>query len=501
MFEKYLVTGGNTAIGKGVVDALIAEGKKVKVLVTPDSDISFYDGKPVEISEGSIFDKDSMRGLFKNECDPRNSVLIHVDELCNFSGEKNLNMRRVNVAGTINIVEQVLKYKTGKMVYLSSAYALRDIGKDNPTIYFDRTKVEGDYAKTKAEASAYIMEKISLNKLNCTLLLPTFVIGPNQDKDSEMGRIIDKYLGSGVAPIQGGHAFVDIRDVVQALVALADNGQRGAGYIISGEYKSADEFFSELSSAKGVDKVKPASKIVSSKRFAKFVDTYYKLARKDNPNEVYALFRNYPDAKFSSTISDIMPGAEQFTVKESIVDSFSDGPVDKVKGKLAAAAPAPAAPTETPATEAPAEPVKEEPKEPVSAAKSLAERLAERGARPMAKPAEAPAPAPVAEPEPVEEPVAEAPVAEPAPEVEEPVAEPVVEVAPEPVVEPVAEPVVEEVAEPEPIAEPEVAPEAPAPVAEPEPAKPAGPIWASMPMVDSLDDLDDLNDNFGSDNN
>lgn len=517
MYDKYLVTGGSTPIGRGVVEALLEIGKSVRVLVEPESDTKFYSDMGVEVFEGQIFDKDSMRDFFKVD-DPRQSILLHVEEICNFSGEKNLNMRRTNVAGTINVVDQVLKYKTGKMVYLSSAYALRDAGSDNPSIYFDRTKVEGDYAQTKAEASAYVMEKVSLNKLNCCLLLPTFIIGPYQSKDTEMGRIIEKYLEKGVAPIDGGHAFVDIRDVINAIVVLADEGKRGEGYILTGEYKSADEFFTELSEARGVDKVKKANKIVNSVKFAKFVDSYYKLTKKDNPKEAYALFRNSPDVKFSSTIDTVMPGVETFAVKESIIDSFSDGPVAKAKtiASLGEAVKQGADAT-TEAVETAAEKVEEVAEAQVKEADEAP--IEEKVETSVAEIPVIEEVAPVEAEEEVAEPAEEAPVDIPSdpvemlesiPEMEEveaaseEVADEIVEEAEEVVVEEAAEEVtetpveetevveeateeiIEEVAEEEPAAE-----ESEEPVVEEAPAEDEAPkpLWAQAPADDNFDDI------------
>lgn len=266
MFDTYLLIGATTPVGKYLVHEYSREGKSVRVLVPEESDVSEYEKIGAEVYYGSTFDKDSMRDFFK-VAEPRSSVVIHVDEIANFSGEKNLDMRRTNVAGTINVVDQCLKYKIGRLVYMSSAYAINELpAAGETTIHFDRTKVEGEYAKTKAEASAYVMEKVSLNKLNAVLLLPTFIMGPGFEEDSEMGRILKKYLEKGITPVNGGHAFVDVRDVAAAIVAVAENGERGACYIIAGEHKSSDEFFTDVCEAHGIEKsVKQASWLVNSR--------------------------------------------------------------------------------------------------------------------------------------------------------------------------------------------------------------------------------------------
>ena len=328
MFDTYLLIGATTPVGKYLVHEYSREGKSVRVLVPEESDVSEYEKIGAEVYYGSTFDKDSMRDFFK-VAEPRSSVVIHVDEIANFSGEKNLDMRRTNVAGTINVVDQCLKYKIGRLVYMSSAYAINELpAAGETTIHFDRTKVEGEYAKTKAEASAYVMEKVSLNKLNAVLLLPTFIMGPGFEEDSEMGRILKKYLEKGITPVNGGHAFVDVRDVAAAIVAVAENGERGACYIIAGEHKSTDEFFTDVCEAHGIEKsVKQASWLVNSRKLARLVDTYYKLLRKDNPKDVYALFRDRPDTIFESTVTDVLPDPNK-TVVDSLKDYRDGTPIE-----------------------------------------------------------------------------------------------------------------------------------------------------------------------------
>ena len=328
MFDTYLLIGATTPVGKYLVHEYSREGKSVRVLVPEEYDVSEYEKIGAEVYYGSTFDKDSMRDFFK-VAEPRSSVVIHVDEIANFSGEKNLDMRRTNVAGTINVVDQCLKYKIGRLVYMSSAYAINELpAAGETTIHFDRTKVEGEYAKTKAEASAYVMEKVSLNKLNAVLLLPTFIMGPGFEEDSEMGRILKKYLEKGITPVNGGHAFVDVRDVAAAIVAVAENGERGACYIIAGEHKSTDEFFTDVCEAHGIEKsVKQASWLVNSRKLARLVDTYYKLLRKDNPKDVYALFRDRPDTIFESTVTDVLPDPNK-TVVDSLKDYRDGTPIE-----------------------------------------------------------------------------------------------------------------------------------------------------------------------------
>ncbi len=319
-YEKYLVTGAKDPVGRLVVQMLLAEGCQVRVLVPPESDYSLLKGMGAEISEGDILDKDSLKDFLAVD-NPRHSAVIHTEEILSISNNKNMDMRRTNVAGAQNIIDMSMRAKIGRFVYLGSAYSLDpDSALSGSSIKFDRTKVDGDYAATKAEASAYLMEKIQFNKFNASLLLPTFIIGPGFSEDYDMNKILKKYLENKISTVSGGHAFVDVRNVATALVAVCENGESGGAYILNGEYKSSQEFFDEVSKTTGSEKVKEMPKWTQSKSMDKVVDTFYRITKKDNPKEVYALFMNNPDANYESTVDGILPDSEVRKVHDTLVD-------------------------------------------------------------------------------------------------------------------------------------------------------------------------------------
>ena len=323
MYSKYLVTGAKDPVGRLVVQMLLAEGCSVRVLVPPESDSSLLRGMGAEISEGEIFDKDSLKEFFTVE-DPRKSAIIHTEEILSISNNKNMDMRRINVAGCQNVVDMAMRTKIGRFVYMGSAYALDpETALSGGKVEFDRTKVDGDYAATKAEASAYIMEKITFNKFNASLLLPTFIIGPGFSEDYDMNKILKKYLENKVSTVSGGHAFVDVRNVASALVAVCENGEPGGTYILNGEYKSSQEFFAEVSKASGAEQVKEMPKWTQSRSMDKLVSTFCRITKKDNPKEVYALFMNNPDTNYESTVEGILPDSEVRKVHDSLVDVLS----------------------------------------------------------------------------------------------------------------------------------------------------------------------------------
>lgn len=326
MAKQYLITGATSSLGIYLVKMLLEQGNKVRILADVDVDCSAFDGMDIEIFRGETFHKDTMREFFNVEA-PRESILIHAEEQVSIAQGKNLLMRRINVSGAVNIMDMCIKHKIGRLVYLSSAYALPVKGDpyvSGQEFHFDRNLVEGDYAQTKAEASAYIMEKVNLNKYDAVLVLPTFIIGPGTPKDSDIGKVLNSYLNKEVAPVNGGHVFVDVRDVAAGIIAAAEKGTRGAGYILTGEYRSTVEFLNDVCEAAGVEHDgKMFPDWLLNKSVAKFVDAYYKLTHKTNPKDIYAVFTTSSNARYELDGADEVTSANGISIKDSIKDTVT----------------------------------------------------------------------------------------------------------------------------------------------------------------------------------
>ena len=62
MSVKYLVSGGEGALGKFVISMLLERGEKVRILMSELSDTRIYRNNPnIEICYGISTDKDSMK--------------------------------------------------------------------------------------------------------------------------------------------------------------------------------------------------------------------------------------------------------------------------------------------------------------------------------------------------------------------------------------------------------------------------------------------------------
>lgn len=127
-------------------------------------------------------------------------------------------MYEVNVQGSKNVVIACKECHVKRLVYTSSVHAIPEKKKGKiitETKTFSQDLVKGTYAKTKAEATKYILSQVS-DDLEIVVIHPSGVIGPYEYIPSNLGQLIidcaNKKIG---AYLNGGYNFVDVRDVAE----------------------------------------------------------------------------------------------------------------------------------------------------------------------------------------------------------------------------------------------------------------------------------------------
>lgn len=146
---------------------------------------------------------------------------------------------QVNVGGTRNIIRQCTAHGVGRLIYISSVHAI-------PEKPFGRVMtedcilspglVDGEYAKSKASATELIFDAAQ-HGLSASVVFPSGIIGPGDVQCGSFTAMAKTFL-AGKLPIavHGGYDFVDVRDVANGILACAESGESGKGYILSGHY-------------------------------------------------------------------------------------------------------------------------------------------------------------------------------------------------------------------------------------------------------------------------
>jgi UDP-glucose 4-epimerase len=234
---RVVVTGGAGFIGSHLVDALLAEGRKVTVIddlssgrrerVNPEADLEVLD-----LSDARALDPviDAARPTAIYHLGAQASVTVSVAD-----PRRDLE---VNTLGTLNLLEAARRAET-PLVFTSTGGAL--YGNEAP-IPTDETFIPSPlapYGASKWAAEAYVNTWANSSSLPHTILRLGNVYGPRQSPHGEAGvvAIFSHALWSGEPPKLFGFGkatrdYVHVSDVVGA--ALRATGVRGTFNIATG---------------------------------------------------------------------------------------------------------------------------------------------------------------------------------------------------------------------------------------------------------------------------
>ena len=118
---RTLVTGGTGFIGSHLVEALVAQGVRPRVLVRPSSDLSCFPTGNADLMPGALEDRDSLVRAVSDV-----DTVFHVAAATKAHSEA--EYRRVNAAGTERLIEAMrtsspAPARPRRLVYLSSLAA------------------------------------------------------------------------------------------------------------------------------------------------------------------------------------------------------------------------------------------------------------------------------------------------------------------------------------------------------------------------------------------
>ncbi|MCL2880205.1 MAG: NAD-dependent epimerase/dehydratase family protein [Treponema sp.] len=306
----YIITGAAGHLGSAVTKILSDSGKTVYALCLPDEK-NPPEGAHVKIFRGDIRNLDSIAGMFEEMADASASdasasdtpcTVIHCAGIVSISSKFDQNVYDVNVIGTKNIITLCEKYRVDKLVYISSVHAIPELpaGRVMTEVdHFSPDDVYGLYARTKAQASGYVLDYIRRGH-NANIIHPSGITGPGDFGRGHITQlVIDYYRGGLSSGINGGYDFVDVRDVAQGIVSCCDNGKCGESYILSGHYFKVGELLDMLHEITGKRKIKRLLPEWFVRMTVPLAELYYRILRQPPLFTAYSIFVLNTNANFS----------------------------------------------------------------------------------------------------------------------------------------------------------------------------------------------------------
>lgn len=287
----------------------------------------------LEIYVGDVCNKESLRGFFTNR-ENKELVVIHCAGIVSIASQEVPAVFKVNVNGTRNVVDLCEEYHIKKLVYVSTVHAIPEKQKGEIITEikdFNPDEVVGFYAKTKSEATAYVLAA-ARRGLNASVVHPSGISGPYDNGNGHLTTLVIDYCKNRlVAGIKGGYDFVDVRDVAVGIIACCSKGKPGEGYILSNKYFTVPEILSMLHEITGKREIKTILPLWLAQLTAPLAELYYKILRQTPLYTAYSIYTLNSNAQFSHEKATIELGYTTRDMRQTLGDT-----VDwlKKKGRL-----------------------------------------------------------------------------------------------------------------------------------------------------------------------
>jgi dihydroflavonol-4-reductase len=247
----------------------------------------------VDIVTGDLLDPASLEDFFGLSSDSE-IILLHIASFVTIVPDWSQKVYDVNVTGTKNIIKKCLEHQVKKLVYVSSTGAIPELPKCQAIKEidaFDPNAVMGCYQKTKAEATQLVIDAVQDKGLDASIVYPSGICGPGDFAYTFFAQfIIDCANGNMPAGIAGTFNSVDVRDLAEGVIACAEKGRKGEGYIMSNSLVSIQDIFGLIHRFTGVPEIKLVLSVPAAKFLAFFAELVSRITKKPTRLTTFAIY-------------------------------------------------------------------------------------------------------------------------------------------------------------------------------------------------------------------
>ncbi len=225
-----LVTGGSGFIGQHLVAALLARGRKVRVLDVRAPRLA----PEVDYVEGSVLDQAAVH-----------AALNDVDEVYHLAGLPGMwlpdkrEFHAVNCVGTETVLAVARRSGVARFVHCSTESILfhsssgADAGEDEPLP--PAHAMPGPYTRSKALAE-HCARQAAAEGFPVVIGTPTMPIGPHDHNLTPPTQMLRHFLNCRIQLYLDFIVnLVDVRDVAAGLMLAMERGRIGHRYVLGGE--------------------------------------------------------------------------------------------------------------------------------------------------------------------------------------------------------------------------------------------------------------------------
>jgi len=225
---KVLITGGSGFLGSHVADAYTAAGHDVVLF---DRRPSAWKGEGQEEIVADLLDRDAVHEALDGV-----DMVFHLAALADLNDAKGrpLDTVRLNIEGTVGLLEAMRAQGVGRMLFSSTVYVYSREG--------------SFYRCSKQACEAYIEEYQRRFGIDFTILRYGSLYGPRADVTNGVYRLLRSAMVDGTIVHSGGpenlREYIHVRDAGRLSVDAADDEYRNRHLVITGTtaYRARDLF-------------------------------------------------------------------------------------------------------------------------------------------------------------------------------------------------------------------------------------------------------------------
>ena len=249
-----LVTGASGLLGSHLVQALLQQQQPVKALYRSFIP-QFENWEKADWIQGDILDipflEDAMQTV---------TQVYHCAALVSFHPSQTENLYKTNVEGTANVVNACLIAGVQKLLFVSSVAALgrtKNVKETDETMQWTASHSGSTYSKTKYLAEMEVWRGIG-EGLPAVIVNPSIILGTGNWNFGSTQLFKNAY-NEFPWYTDGVTGFVDVLDVVKAMMLLMNSGISSERFILNAENIAYKTLFDTIAS--DFQKKKPDKKV------------------------------------------------------------------------------------------------------------------------------------------------------------------------------------------------------------------------------------------------
>lgn len=239
-----LVTGASGLVGAHLVQALIEQGQTVKALYRTAIPV-FKHAEKVAWVKGDILDIASLEEAMEGV-----QLVYHCAAIVSHNPSHKRLMNDTNIEGTINVVNACLHAGIEKLLYVSSVSVfgrMRTSEAITEHMKWSKETNFSEYGRTKYLAEMEVWRGVG-EGLHAVIVNPSIILGA-ADWSKGSSAIFKKAYNEFSWYTEGVMGFVDVADVVRAMVILMHSDVTGERFIVSAENIAYRDLFTMIAKA------------------------------------------------------------------------------------------------------------------------------------------------------------------------------------------------------------------------------------------------------------